>query len=221
MLQFPETTYIGKRIPKEGFYNKLDMSVSLKKAFIDDIEQIIWKNLFSDATLNVGKGEKVTQIDVIQLNLKRQVYSKSILDVIEKAIPRHLLFVLKFTEQYQLHMNYKDEYQKGKFRIVESYSTNWLTENEISLTLKGLNLDQVYENLVYQLAGTQVDKTEGVDLKQTILQAQETDKIKKKVAELEVKLRNERQFNIQLKISNEIRELKKILLTDLNNSNFQ
>ena len=209
MLQLPESTYIGKRIPKEGFYNKLDMGASLKKAFVDDIEQIVWRNLFSDATLNVGKGEKVSQIDVIQINLKRQVYCKSILELIEKAIPRHLLFILKFTEQYQLHMNYKDEYQKGKFRIVESYSTNWLSEHEISLTLKGLNLDQVYENLVYQQAGSKVEKAEGVDLKQTILQAQEVEKIKKRIDELETKKRNEKQFNIQLKIAGEIKKLKK------------
>ena len=208
MIQLPESTYIGKRIPKEGFYNKLEMSASLKRAFVDDIDQIIWRNLLSDATLNVSKGEKVSQIDIIQINLRRKDYNKSILQAIEKAIPRHLLFVLKYDNQYLLYINYKEEYQKEKFKIMESYSTEWCFEQEISLTLTGLDLDKVYENFVYQLANGKIRKTEVVELKQSIQQAQEIEKIKKKIAELETKIRNEKQFNIQLRISKDIKELQ-------------
>ncbi|MDD4697637.1 MAG: DUF4391 domain-containing protein [Fermentimonas sp.] len=212
MIQFPESTYIGKRIPKEGFYNKLEMNVSLKRAFVEDIDQIIWRNLLSEATLNVSKGEKVSQIDIIQINLKRKDYNKSILHAIEKAIPRHLLFILKYDNQFLLYINYKEEYQKEKFKIVESYSAEWCSEQEISLTLTGLDLDKVYENFVYQLANGKIIKTEVVELKQSIQQVQEIEKIKKKIVELETKMRNEKQFNIQLRISNEIKELKNKLL---------
>ena len=62
-MLFPESTYIGKRIPKEGFYSKADLNATQKRAFVDDIESIVWRNLLSENTLNVSKGEKVTQID--------------------------------------------------------------------------------------------------------------------------------------------------------------
>ena len=211
MIQFPESTYVGKRIPKEGFYNKSELKAFQKRAFVDDIEQLFWRNLLSAENLNVGKGEKVTQIDVIQIKLKQKEYNKSILEIIEKTIPRHLVFVLKFEDQFQICLNYKEQYQKGKFKIVESFSTDWFAEDEFTLTIQGLDLDKVYDNFVYQIAGSKIEKTDGVELSHSIQQSQEVEKIKKRIAELENKKRKEMQFNLQLKIANEIRELRKIL----------
>jgi hypothetical protein len=211
MINLPDKSYIGKKIPKEGFYNNLTLSGTVKRAFIDDIEQIIWLNMLSAATLNVGKGEKVVQIDLVRINLKRQDFNKSIPDVIEKAIPRHLIFLLCFDSKCLLYVNYKDEYQKGRYRIIDTYNTDWKPEEELDLTIKGLDTDQVYENLVFQIAGCKIEKVEGTNLKQSVQLAQETEKIKKKIAELEKKLQKEKQYNIQLKISNEIKSLYNLL----------
>lgn len=70
----------------------------------------------------------------------------------------------------------------------------------------------MYENLVFGIAGQKAEKVEGVDLKTIVQKNQEVEKIKKKIAELENKLRTEKQFNLQLKISDEIRKLKKELV---------
>ena len=208
-MLFPESTYIGKRIPKEGFYSKANLNVAQKKAFVEDIESIIWRNLLSENTLNVSKGEKVTQIDVIQINLKRREYNKTLLDVIEKAIPRHLVFILAFNNSRQFSLNYKEEFQKGRFKIVESFTTDWINENEAVLNIQGHDLDTVYENFVYQIAKGRITKTDGLELSKTIQQSQEIERIKKRIAALEDKKRKEKQFNIQLKIANEIKRLKK------------
>lgn len=207
-MLFPESTYIGKRIPKEGFYSKADLNATQKRAFVDDIESIVWRNLLSENTLNVSKGEKVTQIDIIQINLKQREYNKTILDVIEKAIPRHLVFILTINNSRQLCINYKEEFQKGKYKIVESFSTDWLNDGEAVLNIQGHDLDRVYENFVYQIAKGRIIKADGVELSETIQKSQEIEKIKKRIAELEEKKRKEKQFNMQLKIANEIKELK-------------
>lgn len=62
-----------------------------------------------------------------------------------------------------------------------------------------------------QIAGDKVEKKSGSDLKDSVLKSQEAEKIQKKIAELSNKLHSEKQFNIQLKISNEIRMLEKLL----------
>lgn len=208
-MLFPESTYIGKRIPKESFYSNADLNATQKRAFVNDIESIVWRNLFSENTLNVSKGERVTQIDIIQINLKRREYNKTILEVIEKAIPRHLVFILTINNSRQLCINYKEEFQKGKYKIVESFSTDWLNDGEAVLNIQGHNLDRVYENFVYQVAKDKIEKTEGVELSETIQQSQEIEKIKKRIVALEVKKRKEKQFNMQLNIANEIKRLKK------------
>lgn len=207
-MLFPESTYIGKRIPKEGFYSKADLNATQKRAFVEDIESIVWRNLLSENSLNVSKGEKVTQIDIIQINLKQREYNKTILDVIEKAIPRHLVFILTINNSRQLCINYKEEFQKGKYRIVESFSTDWLNDGEAVLNIQGHDLDRVYENFVYQIAKGRIIKADGVELSETIQKSQEIEKIKKRIAELEEKKRKEKQFNMQLRIADEIKELK-------------
>ena len=207
-MLFPESTYIGKRIPKEGFYSKADLNAAQKKAFVEDIESIVWRNLLSENTLNVSKGEKVTQIDIIQINLKRREYNKTILDIIEKAIPRHLLFILTINNSRKLCINYKEEFQKGKYKIVESFSTDWLNDGEAVLNIQGHDLDRVYENFVYQIAKGRIEKNDGLELSEVIQQSQEVEKIKKRIADLEEKKRKEKQFNMQLRIANEIKRLR-------------
>lgn len=207
-MLFPESTYIGKRIPKEGFYSKADLNATQKRAFVEDIESIVWRNLLSENTINVSKGEKVTQIDIIQINLKQREYNKTILDVIEKAIPRHLVFILTINNSRQLCINYKEEFQKGKYKIVESFSTDWLNDGEAVLNIQGHDLDRVYENFVYQIAKGRIEKNDGLELSEVIQQSQEVEKIKKRIADLEEKKRKENQFNMQLRIANEIKRLR-------------
>ncbi|CEA15425.1 hypothetical protein ING2E5B_0658 [Fermentimonas caenicola] len=207
-MLFPESTYIGKRIPKEGFYSKADLNATQKRAFVEDIESIIWRNLISENTLNVSKGEKVAQIDFIEIKLKRKEYNKSILEIIEKAIPRHLVFILTFNSSCKLCINYKEEYQKGNYKILESFTTDWLNESEAELIIQGHNLDRVYENFVYQIAKGRIEKNDGLELSEVIQQSQEVEKIKKRIADLEEKKRKEKQFNMQLRIANEIKRLR-------------
>jgi hypothetical protein len=207
-MLFPESTYIGKRIPKEGFYSKADLNATQKRAFVEDIESIIWRNLISENTLNVSKGEKVAQIDFIEIKLKRKEYNKSILEIIEKAIPRHLVFILTFNSSCKLCINFKEEYQKGNYKILESFSTDWLNDGEAVLNIQGHDLDRVYENFVYQIAKGRIDKNDGLELSEVIQQSQEVEKIKKRIADLEEKKRKEKQFNMQLRIANEIKRLR-------------
>jgi hypothetical protein len=100
MIQLPESTYIGKKIPKEGFYNYLELKTDIKKAFVEDIDHILWRNILSASTLNVGAGEKVNQVDILQITLKRNEFNYSILEVIEKAIPR--LWVQKTPQNHMI-----------------------------------------------------------------------------------------------------------------------
>jgi hypothetical protein len=84
-----------------------------------------------------------------------------------------------------------------------------MSESDFSLEIKGISLDQVYEQFVLQIAGNTLFKKEGTSLKETVIKTQEAVRIQKKIAELEKKMRNEKQFNIQLKIASEIKSLKR------------
>lgn len=212
MIQFPESTYFGKRVPKESFYQRLDMNSTIKRAFIDDIDQIVWQNKLSPDTLNIGSGARVLEIEVFYIYLKHKDYNPKLIEVIEKAIPKHLLFVLIFQEEKKLLINYKEEsdHHKGQFKIVETYASDWSQSAEIMLSLDGLNIDQIYDGFIRQIAGSRIAAAEE-EIKHSVEKAQTIAKLEMKIAALETKKRKEKQFNKQVEISNEIKRLKSLI----------
>ena len=43
-MLFPEKTEFKKRIPKQKFYTNMEITSSLKKAFVEQIKIIYWQN---------------------------------------------------------------------------------------------------------------------------------------------------------------------------------
>ncbi len=218
MTLFPSSTRKDIRLPKESFYTHATLTPAIKRAMVDDIEQIVWSHTLTAETLNVNASDKVRQIDVLTVTLKKRECNEKIFEVIEKAIPRHILFLLRFKNECRLLIHFKEAYEnvKGKFRIVESYTTDWQLWEEISLSITGLDLERIYHNFVYQIAGNKLTKEPGRELAKAIEQNQEAEKIRNRIARLEDKMRKEVQFNLQLQISTEIKELKKKLTAFFN-----
>ena len=218
MTPFPSSTRKDIRLPKESFYTHATLTPAIKRAMVDDIEQIVWSHTLTAETLNVNASDKVRQIDVLTVTLKKRECNEKIFEVIEKAIPRHILFLLRFKNECRLLIHFKEAYEnvKGKFRIVESYTTDWQLWEEISLSITGLDLERIYHNFVYQIAGNKLTKEPGRELAKAIEQNQEAEKIRNRIARLEDKMRKEVQFNLQLQISTEIKELKKKLTAFFN-----
>ena len=213
MIEFPSSTRKDIRLPKESFYTHATLTATVKRAMVDDIEQIVWSHTLTAGTLNVNASDKVRQIDLLTVTLKKRECNEKIFEVIEKAIPRHILFVLRFKNECRLLIHYKEAYEnvKGKYRVVESYTTDWQAEKEVSLTISGLDLERIYHNFVYQIAGNKLTKEPGRDLGKAVEQHQEAEKIRNRIARLEDKMRKEVQFNLQLQLSAEKKALKKQL----------
>ena len=62
MLGLPKTTDFNKRIPKEKFYENLNVTPSVKKCFVDQIKVIYWRNKIASSTTNLAPGTAVTEI---------------------------------------------------------------------------------------------------------------------------------------------------------------
>ena len=44
MIGLPKTTEFNKQIPKQKFYEKMDISPALKKIFVEQVKTIYWRN---------------------------------------------------------------------------------------------------------------------------------------------------------------------------------
>jgi len=213
MLNFPKTTEFNKRIPKQKFYNKLKVSSTLEQQYVKEIETIYWKNKLSAETLNVSAGTAVKEIEIIEINLKEQNISKNIIEIIDREIPYHIVFVLKYRGSAQIYISFKEDSKnrENKFKVNSYFKTEWLNYEDLSLEIIGLTLDKIYENFIIQVAGDRLQVENGKDIKEAIVKAKDKERLESLVISLENKIINERQYNFQVKLAGELRKVKKQL----------
>ena len=214
MIGLPKTTEFNKRIPKQKFYENMDISPALKKIFVEQVRIIYWKNKIAASTTNLAAGTDVTELEVFEVRLSSPVLDDSLLRQIDKEIPYHILFLLEYQGKYQAWIGYKEAAASGNkaFKVNGYYHTEWLVEDELPLKLEGLNVDAVYENFVRQIAGDKL-KTEvaGESLKESVARDEQKQALQKQIATLQAKIRKEKQLNKQMQMNNELKKLKKEL----------
>ena len=212
MLGLPKTTDFNKRIPKEKFYENLNVTPTVKKCFVDQIKVIYWRNKIASSTTNLAPGTTVTEIEVFEIKLKTNLLDEGVLRQIDKEIPYHIVFLLEYDDKYQAWTAYKEASTGNTaFKVNQYYHTDWMTEDELPLKLEGLNVDTVYENFVYQIAGDTLQAAEHESLQDAVERDEKVKNLKKQIEALQARIRKEKQLNVQMKLNNELKKLKKEL----------
>ena len=71
MLALPRSTECNKRIPKQRFYENLQITPALRKYFVDQIHSITWKNKIAPSTI-AQPFEMIPEIDNMPWDLKEK-----------------------------------------------------------------------------------------------------------------------------------------------------
>ena len=219
MMNLPKSTEFNRRIPKQKFYENLSVTPDLKRCFVDEIKTIYWKNKIATTTLNVGEGERVNEIEVFEITLNQPSIDLRILKIIDKEIPYHIIFILKYGEEYQAWIGYKEQnlVKSDSFKVNTYYHTEWVNIDIIGLNIDGLSMDEIYDNFIRQIAGERLSsENEKIQETQTnIKDAVERDnkrvKLKKQISTLSLKIKSEKQFNKQVAMNTELKNLYKEL----------
>lgn len=211
MLGFPQTTEFNKRIPKQKFYENMEVSPALKRVFVERIKLIHWRNKLAVSTMNIAPGEAVTEIEVIEIKLASPQLNEAVLRQIDKEIPYHILFILSFDGKVQAWTGYKEATEGGNkaFKVNKYYHTEWIPEYELNLKIEGLNMDAVWENLIIQVGGVEVGQ--GKSLDEQIQIDDQKAKLQKEIEKLEKQARNEKQPNKKFQLAQQVKTLKKQL----------
>ena len=208
MFNLPKTTIVDKIIPKVKFYEKTGANSKLKQLFIDDIEQIIWKNKLSKDTINLDEGKKVKEIEIFEITLKHKDLSKDILKTIDKFIPYQILYILRFEDKIKFTIAYKDNNKNNEnIMVVDSYyESDWINENECNISLDLINsLDYVYNELIKSFIPREIPKN-NIDIKYIVQNEKEIQILEKEIDKLEKTLRKEKQFNKKVEVKKILRE---------------
>lgn len=210
MLGLPRSTEYGKRIPKQKFYDNLSISPELKRVFAEQIAAIFWSNKLSPDTLNVAAGDTVDEIEVFTIRLNQPSLDTRVLQQIDKQIPYHIIFVLEYKDRLQAWIGYKEAAASGSnaFKVSRYYHTDWMTEDELHLSIDGLNMDAVYESLVRQIAGNALQADFGGSLKESVERDEKKRRLERQIAALDSKMRREKQLNRRIEMNAELKKLR-------------
>ena len=210
MFGFPASTEFGKRIPKQKFYENIDISSALKRVFVEQIRLIYWRNKLAATTLNLAAGETVTEIEVFEVRLNTPQLEEAVLRQMDKEIPYHILFVLTCEGKAQAWIGYKEATASGNnaFKVSRYYHTDWVPEDELQFRVDGLNMDAMYESLVRQIAGDELQADAGESLQASVARDERRRQLEKQIAALENKMHKEKQLNRRMEINTEIKRLR-------------
>lgn len=214
MLVLPKATEFNRRIPKAKFYENINITTSLKRLFVDHVKTIYWRNKIASTTTNLFAGKYVTEIEVFEVNLNSPQVEIDLLKCIDSVIPYHILYILEYNGKYQAWIGYKEatDIEKKISKVDRYYHTNWVEEIELIVKLEGLNLDDVYENLVRQIAGDKLQSNNPSErLKQSVERDKEIETLQKQISILQNKIRKEKQLNKQIEINTELKKLRSVL----------
>ena len=208
MLSLPKSTEFNKRIPKQKFYDNLDISPTLKKAFIQQIQAVYWRNKLAPATMNISAGKQVTELEVFEIVLTSQEVNEAVLRQIDREIPYHILFILTFGNKSRFAVSYTEPTESGKnaFQVGRYFWGSWVECDKLSVQLNGLDLDTVLENMIREIGNIHV--TEGNSLGQQIEVNAQREKLEKEIERLERLARKEVQPRKKYELVKRIKELK-------------
>lgn len=214
MLGLPKATEFNRRIPKSKLYENINITTSLKRLFVEHVKNIYWRNKIATTTTNLSEGKHVTEIEVFEVNLNTLQVDINLLKCIDSVIPYHILYILEYNGKYQAWIGYKEttDIEKKRSKVDRYYHTNWLEETEVIVKLEGLSLDDIYENLVRQIAGDKLQSDNSTEtLKQSVERDKKIETLQKQIGILQNKIRKEKQLNKQIEMNTELKKLRSAL----------
>lgn len=210
MLILPKSTEFNRRIPKQKFYENMQLTPALKKSFVEQIRSIHWTNKIAPGTINLAAGENVEEVEVFSIRLNGSVLDEAVLRQIDREIPYHILYLLEYEDQAQAWIGYKEASTTSAtaFKVSKYYHTEWMSPDELPLKLEGLTTDAVYENFVRQIAGAALSDEGTADLKEAISSSERRNKLEREIAKLEKLAWAEKQPKRKMECIHKIKLLK-------------
>ena len=198
MLSLPKSTELSKQLPKNAIYAKFQMNTAEKARIDADISRITIVNEVTAAKVNIADGEQVKSFFVLLVALKKKDFEDKTIITITKLIPQNMLLVLECDGEAKLAIYHTKLMQ-----------TEWKRTEDLSIELKGLDMDAVWENIIVQIGNIQIEQ--GNTLNEQIAADEQRTKIQKEIDRLTKQARAEKQPKKKFELAQQINKFKKEL----------
>ena len=199
IFHVPHTAKVQKVIPKKAF--DAYTTSKQKKLFTDQIARITWLYKLSPDTVNL-EAKEVKEIQVFKVELKIKEDISTVIEVIDKAIPYNIIFIVEYQADIYLSTSIKHSHPvKDSNSVVDwTFKSAWFSPNEskYSLNLKR-SLDAVYHDFCIQLSGkfSMAKKP----LKNLVEFSMQRDSLEREIVQLKNNIKNCKQFKIKVELN--------------------
>lgn len=199
MLGLPQSTELNRPMPKAQLYKKFELKQAQRDAFDADVARMEIVNVIAPQSLpGIAEGTEVKAVFVVDVELKRHDYDTKNIILIAKLIPHRIIFALR----------HEDKVQLGVYHT-KLFTTTWQASESVNLTLSGLNLDGVWENIVASIGSLEV--VDGNSLTEQIRVNEERARFIRQIESLERQMRTTSQPRRQRELYAQIKKLKSLL----------
>lgn len=199
MLGLPSTTEVNRPMPKAQLYKKFELKQAQRDAFDADVARMEIVNFIAPQSLpGIAEGTEVKAVFVVDVELKRHNYDTKNIILISKLIPHRIIFALRHEDKVQLAVYH-----------TKLFTGPWLSFQASNLTLSGLNLDAVWQNIVAFVGELVV--ADGNSLAEQIRIDDEHARLVRQIESLERQMRSTSQPHRQRELYSEIKKLKALL----------
>ncbi|OIO53662.1 MAG: DUF4391 domain-containing protein [Alphaproteobacteria bacterium CG_4_10_14_0_2_um_filter_63_37] len=209
---FPPQTHFGKVLPKNKIYQRAAPTKSVRQRFVDQIEQIVWLHKLAPETIKLPATPVVAEIQVFAVALKEVEVHDEVLRTLDRAIQSPILFELQSPLGLKIVAAYKRPGLSSTAQPVVSayFATDWIPPDTPRRPLPmALDLEGLYAQLLAPLMPHPV--WPGESLPQHVARMETIQSKERALAQLESRLRREKQFNRKVELHAQIRDQKQEL----------
>lgn len=199
MFNLPQSTAINKPLYKKAIFEKFNLKAAERERFDADISRMALVAYVAPSRVPALKeGQDVKDFYVLQVILKQRNYDNKNIMLLQKLIPQHIVFALEYEQDVQFCIFHT--------RLQQS---EWIPSSDAEITLKGLTLDDAWNNIVASIGNLNATSEESIE--QQILNREEREKLLQQIELLEKRCRIEKQTRKKYELHQQILKLKEKL----------
>lgn len=199
MFNLPQSTAINKPLYKKAIFEKFNLKAAERERFDADISRMALVAYVAPSRVPALKeGQDVKDFYVLQVILKQRNYDNKNIMLLQKLIPQHIVFALEYEQDVQFCIFHT--------RLQQS---EWMPSSDAEITLKGLTLDDAWNNIVASIGNLNATSEESIE--QQILNREEREKLLQQIELLEKRCRIEKQTRKKYELHQQILKLKEKL----------
>jgi hypothetical protein len=212
MFAYPERALFNHVLPKNKVYGHTQPGRAIRRRFVDQVEEIVWRYKLSPETINLPASSEVKEIQIFSIALRTPELKEDILRTLDRAIPSLLFFELTFQGRIRFAAAYKrmSEADQAKQVVAAYYLSPWRDATAPRLLLPvAIDMASLYQQMLHRhmlLSGLTPRTAETLDEtaeRGASIRAQELV-----CKRLEARLRREDQFNRKVEINVDLRQAR-------------